>query len=77
MTTRVLRALALAVALSIALGACGDKPKVYEPAVYSGKVDSRPWDNDQFKGDQTAWIKAIKARNQGQDEYSRSPSMAK
>ena len=65
-------AVALAAALPLALGACGEKPKVYTPAVYSGKPDSKPWDNEQFKGDQAAWEKAVKARTQGQNEYSRS-----
>ena len=71
MTTRDLCVIALVAALPIALGACGEKPKVYEPAVYSGKLDSKPWDNDRFKGDQVAWEKAIKARNDGQNEYAR------
>lgn len=74
---RRLCVIALAVALPIALGACGEKPKVYKPAVYSGKPDTKPWDNDQFKGDQAAWEKAIKARNQGQNEYSRSVASTK
>jgi len=56
------------------LHACDRKPKLYKPAEYSGKTDSKPWDNEAFKGDQTAWFNAIKARNLGQDEYSRSVS---
>ncbi len=63
-----------AVSFPLLLHACGGKPRVYKAAEYSGKTDSKPWDNDTFKGNQTAWFNAIKARNMGQDEYSRSVS---
>jgi hypothetical protein len=71
-------ALALAAgALALTLAACGDKPMVYKQGQYQGKPDSKPWDNDQFKGNQVEWEKAVKARNQGQDEYSRAVASAK
>ena len=50
---------------------CGEKPMVYKQGQYQGKPDSKPWDNDRFKGSQSEWEKAIVARNQGQNEYSR------
>jgi predicted small lipoprotein YifL len=53
---------------------CGEKQPVtvYKQGQYQGKPDSRPWDNDQFKNDRTAWEKAIKARNGSQNEYARA-----
>jgi hypothetical protein len=56
------------------LGAgCGESPSVtvYRQGQYQGKPDTRPWDGEAFKGDRAAWEKAIKARNEGQNEYSR------
>lgn len=50
---------------------CGEKPMVYKQGQYQGKPDSKPWDNDRFKGNQGEWEKAIVARNQGQNEYLR------
>jgi hypothetical protein len=64
--------LLFAATLPLLLQACDRKPRTYTPAEYSGRTDGRPWDNDTFKGDRTAWFNAIKARNLGQDEYSRS-----
>ncbi len=57
----------------LALAGCGEKQPVtvYKQGQYQGKPDKQPWDNDQFKGDQLAWDKAIKARNGGQNEYAR------
>ncbi len=72
--------LALAIAagmLAATLAGCGDKPMVYKQGQYQGKSDSKPWDNDQFKGNQVEWEKAIKVRNQGQNEYSRAVASAK
>ena len=59
------------------LAGCGDKPMVYKQGQYQGKPDSRPWENEQFKGNQVEWEKAIKARNQSQNEYSRDIASAK
>jgi hypothetical protein len=64
-------------ALTAMLAGCGDKPMVYKQGQYQGKPDSKPWDNDRFKGNQVEWEKSIKARNQGQDEYSRAVPSAK
>lgn len=65
-------AVALAAA-SLGLVACGEKAKVtvYEQGKYKGKADAAPWDNEQFKNNQTAWEDAIKARNLAQNEYVR------
>ena len=52
---------------------CGESPSVtvYKQGQYQGKPDTRPWDGAAFNGDRAAWEKAIKARNEGQNEYSR------
>ena len=65
--------LAIAAVLPFAAAGCGEKSSVtvYKQGQYQGKTDKRPWDNDQFKGDKTAWEKAVKARNLGQNEYVR------
>ena len=65
--------IAAAVALAGVVAGCGEKPTVtvYKQGQYQGKPDKQPWDNDQYKGDKTAWEKAIKARNDNQNEYSR------
>ncbi len=57
----------------VLLAGCGEKQAVtvYKQGQYQGKPDKQPWDNAQFKGDQVAWEKAIKARNGNQNEYSR------
>lgn len=57
-----------------AMAGCGEKTAVtvYKQGQYQGKPDKQPWDNDRFKGDQLAWDKAIKARNNGQNEYART-----
>lgn len=64
---------AVAAAMSLLAAGCGEKTQVtvYKQGQYQGKPDKQPWDNDQFKGDRAAWDKAIKARNDGQNEYKR------
>ncbi len=64
-------------ALAVMLAGCGEKPMVYKQGQYQGKPDSKPWDNDQFKGNAVEWEKTVKARNQGQNEYSRAVASAK
>ena len=65
----------IAVATVFALGAagCGEKTQVtvFKQGKYQGKPDSQPWDNDRYKSDKVAWEKAIKARNNGQNENIR------
>jgi uncharacterized lipoprotein YehR (DUF1307 family) len=63
----------VASALILNLAGCGEKPTatVYKQGTYQGKPDHQPWDNDYYKSDKVAWDKAIKARNDAQNEYVR------
>ena len=65
---------AAAAALPFVAAGCGEKVTVtvYKQGQYQGKPDNQPWDNEQYKGDKVAWEKAVKARNLGQDEYTRA-----
>ena len=65
---------AAAIAGAVLLSGCGEKEQVivYKQGKYQGKPDSKPWENDQFKGNQTQWETAIKTRNQSQNEYTRA-----
>ena len=70
-------AAAAAAALALAgLAGCGESSQVtvYKQGQYQGKPDSRPWESEAFKGDRAGWEKTIKARNNGQNEYSRTVS---
>lgn len=57
----------------VLVAGCGEKTPVtvYKQGQYQGKPDKQPWDNAQFKNDQAAWDKVIKARNIEQNEYVR------
>ena len=61
---------ALAVA---ALAGCGEKTQVtvYKQGQYQGKPDNVPWQGEPFRNNRTEWEKAIKARNNSQNEYLR------
>ncbi len=65
---------AVAGAVAMLASGCGEKQPftVYKQGQYQGKPDTRPWDNEPFKGDRTAWEKAVKARNGSQNEYARA-----
>jgi major membrane immunogen (membrane-anchored lipoprotein) len=67
-------AAALAAVLAGGLTACGERPQdiTYKQGTYQGKQDTRPWDNEPFKGDQKAWELALKDRAQAQNEYKRA-----
>jgi major membrane immunogen (membrane-anchored lipoprotein) len=69
-----LLAAAIVTALVGGLAACGERPQdiTYKQGTYQGKVDTRPWDNEQFKNDQKAWELALKDRAQAQNEYKRT-----
>ena len=72
-----LRWVVVAAALLAAFTAgCGEKPMVtvYKKGEYQGKADTQPWSGGQFKGDRLAWEKAVKARTNNQNEYSRTVS---
>jgi len=75
---RQVLALAIAAVLSFAAAGCGEQQAVtvYKQGQYQGKPDKHPWDNDQFKGDKLAWERAIKARNDIQNETSRGTPTA-
>ncbi len=78
MTARQILSMAGACALALLLAGCGgERPKVYKQGEYQGKEDAKPWNNGQFNGNQVEWEKAVKARNQGQDEYTRAVASAK
>lgn len=66
--------IAAVVAAAFLAAGCGEKQPftVYKQGEYQGKPDTRPWDNEPFKGDRTAWEKAVKARNGSQNEYARA-----
>jgi hypothetical protein len=66
-----------AIGVSLLAVGCTDKPVLYKQGEYQGKLDSQPWSNAQFKGERVEWEKALKARSQGQDEYSRVAAGAK
>ena len=70
----IVTAATLAVVATLSLSACGEKEQVivYKQGKYQGKPDSKPWENDQFKGNQVQWETAIKTRNQSQNEYTRA-----
>ncbi len=70
----IVTAFTLAVVSTLSLSACGEKEQVivYKQGKYQGKPDSKPWENDQFKGNQAQWETAIKTRNQSQNEYTRA-----
>jgi hypothetical protein len=55
------------------LGGCGEKPNVtvYKQGKYQGKPDNVPWQGAPFNNNEAEWEKAIKARNNGQNEYVR------
>ena len=69
---KALAAVAIAAGLVFVAG-CGEKTAVtvYKQGQYQGKPDKQPWDNDQFKNDKVAWEKALRARNNGQNENVR------
>ncbi|HXZ55171.1 MAG TPA: hypothetical protein VEH03_06910 [Burkholderiales bacterium] len=72
-----------ALATAVGLSACGEREQVivYKQGKYQGKPDTKPWENDPDaslytsskwnKGDQASWEAALRARNLGQNEYSR------
>lgn len=73
---RVLIALA-----AVALAGCGeegppygDRPQiiVYEQGQYQGKPDDLPWADPRFNNDRTAWLNALKTRQQDQNEYRKA-----
>jgi hypothetical protein len=71
--SRAIGVMFVAGVLSLALGACGERPQVvnYKQGTYQGKPDTQPWTNAPFNGDQQQWDTAIRTRTQAQNEYKR------
>jgi hypothetical protein len=67
-------AVALAGAFVVGVAGCGERPQVieYKQGQYQGKPDSAPYDSTQFNGNKAEWERAIKTRNQNQNEYKRT-----
>ena len=71
-----MKRVAIGVALLLAaLGSsgCGEKPTVtvYKQGSYQGKPDNLPWQSQPYNNNQAEWEKAIKKRNEAQNEYIR------
>ncbi len=66
--------IAVGVALAIGVAGCGERPQVvqYKQGTYQGKPDQRPFDGAQYNGSQQEWERAIRTRNQYQNEYKRT-----
>ena len=58
---------------AVGLVACGEKPTVtvYKQGSYQGKPDNLPWQSQPYNNNQVEWEKAIKKRNEAQNEYIR------
>jgi hypothetical protein len=67
-------AAAVGAALAVLLAGCGERPQVieYKQGKYQGRPDTQPYDSATFKGDKAEWERAIKTRNQNQNEYKRT-----
>ena len=75
-------AIAAAAAAALLLGACGEKPQEVSQKRPGTTVtrDTRPWDGDRLafeestfkRGDKASWENALKTRQQGQNEYTRT-----
>ena len=65
--------LAAVITAAVGISGCGEKPTVtvYKQGQYQGKPDNVPWQSAPFNNNQVEWEKAIKARNNGQNEYLR------
>jgi uncharacterized lipoprotein len=64
----------LAALVALGLAGCGEQPQVvqYKQGKYQGKPDAKPWDSPQWGGKQADWERAINARAQNQNEYTRT-----
>ena len=62
-----------AIAVAVGIVACGERPQVveYKQGKYQGKPDTPPYDAAPFSGNKTEWERAVKTRNQSQNEYKR------
>ena len=64
----------IAVALAIGVASCGERPQVieYKQGVYQGKQDQKPYEGAPYNGNKGDWERAIRTRNQSQNEYKRT-----
>jgi len=64
---------ALAAVAALGLAGCGEQSQeaAQKTGKYQGKPDTVPWDSPQFGGKQAEWERAVQARTQNQNEYSR------
>jgi hypothetical protein len=71
---RRLFVIAAGAVLAAGLAACGERPQVvqYKQGTYQGKPDQRPYEGAPFNGNQQDWERAIRTRNQQQNEYKRT-----
>ena len=72
--TRALLVIASVAALAVFIGGCSERPQVvnYKQGTYQGKPDQRPYEGGPFNGNQQDWERAIRTRNQYQNEYKRT-----
>jgi major membrane immunogen (membrane-anchored lipoprotein) len=69
--------LSFALASLVLLGACGEKPQTLggvksDAAPYTGVGESQYVAPGWKAGDKTAWEQQLRARSQGQNDYSRA-----
>jgi hypothetical protein len=66
-------AIGMAAAAALLLAGCGERPQVinYKQGTYQGKPDQPAWDSAKFNGNRDDYERAIKQRNQNQNEYNR------
>jgi len=73
----MMRPVSVAVLVSIValgLAACGERPQVvnYKQGTYQGKPDTPPYANAPFNNNKDDWERAIRTRQQSQNEYKRT-----
>ena len=63
----------VAIAVPLALSACGERPQVinYKQGHYQGKPDTPAYSNPPFNGNRQQWENEIDTRTQEQNEYVR------
>jgi hypothetical protein len=73
MRARTLVSLVFASVAVLGLAGCGEAPQELAQGErrYQGKPDTNPWDSPQFGGKQAEWERAVQARTQNQNEYTR------
>ena len=72
---RRLLPIAVVAILAVVLSACGERQQemtAQKSGKYQGKPDQQPWDGGKWNGDKGKWEVDLKARNQNQNEYTRT-----